>query len=301
MSDGPQHITVCICTYKRPLLLADLLAKIEHQETQGQFTYSIVIVDNDRAQSAEPEAIRFAESSAVPTLYCVEPEQNIALARNRAIANSSGDFVAFIDDDEFPIQQWLVTLFNACQEHRADGVLGPVNPYFDEGTPQWVMKGKFYNRPTYPTGFVIDWPKGRTGNVLLKRHIFAALTEPFRREFRAGEDQDFFRRAIESGHVFIWCDEAVAYEVVPAIRWKRTFMLRRALLRGATARLQPSCGFFDISKSFVAVVVYVAILPFALAAGQHKFMAILVRLFDHLGKLLAVAGINAIKGPYVTE
>jgi glycosyltransferase involved in cell wall biosynthesis len=278
-----------------------LLAKIEHQETKGLFTYSIVIVDNDRAQSAEPVAIRFAESSAVPTLYCVEPEQNIALARNRAIVNSSGDFVAFIDDDEFPIPQWLATLFDACQEHGVDGVLGPVNPHFSEDTPQWVMKGKFYNRPTYPTGFVIDWPKGRTGNVLLKRHIFANFTEPFRREFRAGEDQDFFRRAIESGYVFIWCDEAVAYEVVPAIRWKRTFMLRRALLRGATAQLQPSCGVFDISKSFVAVLVYVAILPFALAVGQHKFMAILVRLFDHLGKLLAVAGINAIKEPYVTE
>ena len=60
------------------------------------------------------------------------------------------------------------------------------------------------------------------------------MHQPFNPEFRQGEDQDFFRRMIDHGHVFIWCNEAVAYEVVPPIRWKRTFMLKRALLRGAS-------------------------------------------------------------------
>ena len=34
--------------------------------------------------------------------YCVEPRQNIALARNKALQNAEGDLIAFIDDDEFP-------------------------------------------------------------------------------------------------------------------------------------------------------------------------------------------------------
>jgi glycosyltransferase involved in cell wall biosynthesis len=243
----------------------------------------------------------FALESPVPVKYCVEPEQNIALTRNKAVENAEGEFVAFIDDDEFPIKNWLLTLYKSCAEFGVDGVLGPVKPHFDEGSPKWVVKGKFYERATYPTGYVIDWQKGRTGNVLLKRSLFAAEVQPFRPEFRAGEDQDFFRRMIDKGHVFIWCDEAVAYEVVPPSRWKRSFMLRRALLRGTIEPKTPTFGLVSITKSVIAVPTYAVILPFALILGQHRFMAVLVRLCDHLGKLLAAVGFNPVKQPYITE
>ena len=244
---------------------------------------------------------RSAAGSSIPICYCVEPRQNIALARNKAIENVRGDFVAFIDDDEFPTRRWLLTLFKACDEYDVDGVLGPVKPFFYEEPPQWVVKGKFYERSTYPTGFVIDWKKGRTGNVLLKGRIFVTGAQPFRPSFLTGEDQDFFRRMIDSGYVFIWCNEAVAYEVVPPIRWKRTFMLRRALLRGKVSLLNPTFGILDVAKAVIAIPAYSAALPFALALGHHRFMACLVKLFDHLGRLLALLGINAIREPYVTD
>src|ERR1051325_8420557 len=88
---------------------------------------------------------------------CVEPRQNIALARNMAVANAKGDFIAFIDDDELPGGEWLLTLFSAYQQYGVDGVLGPVKPRFDEPPPKWVVDGRFCERPSYPTGFVIDW------------------------------------------------------------------------------------------------------------------------------------------------
>ena len=46
------HISVCICTYKRPQMLSELLSKLQNQVTSNQFTYSAVIVDNDTNQSA---------------------------------------------------------------------------------------------------------------------------------------------------------------------------------------------------------------------------------------------------------
>jgi len=301
MTDTIEHISVCICTYKRPRLLHRLLEALRDQDTSGVFTYSIVVADNDHLQSAETVVREFAAASSIPIRYCVEPRQNIPLTRNKAIENADGDFIAFIDDDEFPTRGWLQTLFNACKEYDVDGVIGPVKRHFDQQPPQWVVRGNFYERPTYPTGLVIDWRKGRTNNVLLSRRLFEAGGHPFRPEFRTGEDQDFFGRMIEKGHVFIWCNEAVAYESVPPIRWKRTFLLRRALLQGTISLIHPTFGAFDIAKSVLAVPVYTAALPLALVLGHHRFMTCLVKLFHHVGRLLGLLGINPIKEPYVTD
>jgi glycosyltransferase involved in cell wall biosynthesis len=261
----------------------------------------VVVADNDCQRSAESVVRGFAAASNLPIRYCVEPRQNIALARNKAVENAVGDFIAFIDDDEVPPREWLLSLFKACMEYHVDGVLGPVKPHFDVQPPQWVSRSGLFQRPSYPTGFVIDWRKGRTGNVLLKRGVFPVGEQPFRPEFRTGEDQDFFRRLIEKGFKFIWCEEAVAGEIVPPVRWKTGFMLRKALLRGAVAPLHPTFGALDIAKSVIAVPVYTLALPLALAMGHQKFMTLLVKIFDHLGRLLSCSGMNVVKDPYVTK
>jgi succinoglycan biosynthesis protein ExoM len=295
------HISVCICTYKRPEMLDRLLRGLAGQQVEDKFTYSIVIADNDSLRSAEKLTMEFRTNSGKEVFYCVQPKQNISLTRNCAVENARGDYIAFIDDDEFPTDRWLLTLFKACDHYQADGVLGPVKPHFDETPPSWVIAGKFYDRPSYPTGLVIDGKKGRTGNVLLKRHIFAGLAQPFRPEFLTGEDQDFFRRMIEKGFKFVWCHEAMAYEVVPPIRWNRSFMLRRALLRGATSLEHPTVGTREILKSVMAVPSYLLILLPSLLQGQGAFMKYLVKLFDHLGRLLAFVGIKPVREAYVTQ
>lgn len=295
----PEHICVCVCTYKRPELLQRLLHKLTEQKTDGLFTFSVVVVDNDVEESARAVASQF--ESALQVAYLVESRRNIALARNRAVEKADGNYLAFIDDDEFPIDEWLILLFKTCKERGVDGVLGPVKRHFDEQPPQWILKSRFYDRRVNPTGTVVEWPEARTGNVLLRKQVLTPGEKAFRPEFRAGEDQDFFRRMIEKGHVFIWSAEAVAYETVPPARWNRGYMLRKALLRGATARLQPTCGPLDIAKSFLAVFLYALALPFSIVFGQHRFMTLLVKMFDHLGKLLALFGINPIKEEYVTD
>jgi glycosyltransferase involved in cell wall biosynthesis len=301
MMNDNKHISVCICTYKRPHLLKRLLEALGDQITGRLFTYSIVIADNDHLQSAKAVVSDFAASSSVSIKYCVEPRQSIALARNKALNSAEGDYIAFIDDDEYPARNWLLILLKTCEEHRVDGVLGPVRRYFDEEPPPWIVRSQLYERQINRTGSIVDWREARTGNVLLKRHILELGVSPFRSEFKAGEDQDFFRRMIEKGYAFIWSDQAMVYEAVPPLRWKRRYMLKRALLRGATARLQPNCGALSIAKSVIAVPVYIAGLPMACIFGHHHFMALLVRLFDHLGKLLALVGINPIKEQYVTD
>jgi glycosyltransferase involved in cell wall biosynthesis len=296
-----KHVCVCICTYKRPELLKHLLSELAKQETAGLFTYSIVVVDNDYLESAKQIVTEFASMSSLHVKYCVESQQNIALARNKAVENATGDFVAFIDDDEYPTKTWLLTLIQACYEFNVDGVLGPVNPVFSQAAPQWVIDGRFHHRPTYPTGLVIDWRKGRTGNVLLKMELFSDTKEPFRQEFRSGEDQEFFRRMIEKGNVFIWCNEAVVYEVVPRTRCSRSFLIRRALLRGSVEPKTAKFGMGDVSKSVVAIFVCSVVLPFSLVLRHHRFVGLCEKLFYHIGKLLAVMGVDPIRVTYVTE
>jgi succinoglycan biosynthesis protein ExoM len=264
-----KHIAVCICTFKRAAFLKRLLTDLGQQETEGLFTFSVVVADNDREESAKAVVAEVAAASPVAIRYCVQPQQNIALTRNKAIENAEGDFVAFIDDDEFPTKQWLLTLFKAWQTHGVDGVLGPVKPHYNEEPPAWVVKGGFYDRPSYPTGFVIDWRKGRTGNVLLDRKVFEGLEGPFRPEFLTGEDQDFFRRAIEKGHCFIWCHEAIAYEEASDDGSQRRGQVGRrggGLYLGAAVRV-------DRRRARVHAVPRQAVRPRGAADGVCRYLA----------------------------
>lgn len=293
------HVSVCVCTYRRPLLLKRLFKELSRQVTEGLFTFSVVVADNDQARSAESLIAELRESFPFSIKYCSEPRQNIALARNKVVGNADGEFLAFIDDDEFPAQDWLLTLFRECQAYNVDGVLGPVLRHFDDAPPAWLKRSQFYVRRVNPTGTPVTWQEARTGNVLLKRHVIGDDPAPFRAEFRAGEDQDFFRRKIAEGYRFIWSGDANAFEVVPPARWKRIYLLKKALLRGATAGLH--CDLPGVVKSLIAVPLYGVLMPFSLLIGQHHFMTLLVKCCDHLGKLLILVGINPIREQYVTD
>lgn len=301
MMPEPDHITVCICTYQRPDLLGQLLSKLKHQATENRFDYSIVIVDNDREQSAKRMVAQMAREMSCSIRYEVEPEQNIALARNRAVANASGKFVALIDDDEVPGERWLLSLHQTFDRYPADGVLGPVLPLFAGHPPAWVLKARLFDRPTHPTGQILTWRNTRTGNALLRRTVFEGSQIWFNPAFGSGgEDRDFFRRAIEKGHVFVWCNEAAVHETVAPARWRRSVLLKRALLRGKMAHNRGEPGGRGIMASVVAVLVYSAGLPLFLVLGQHVFMQYLIKGCDHLGKILAFLGIDPVKKKYIT-
>lgn len=296
----PPHITICICTFKRPHLLKQTLEQIGRIETQGLFTYSVVVADNDWLESARDVVNQSRDSRHVEILYFVEPEQNIARARNLAVNQAKGDFLAFIDDDEFPKSDWLLTAFQACNEFNCDGVLGPVKPYFDQKPPDWLVRGNFCIRPEHASGTVLNCRQTRTGNALLRSKILQGVKEPFNPQYgNGGEDSDFFKRMIRDGHVFLWCNESVVFEVVPPERWTRRYLLKRALLRGQIEYL--NADYRSIMKSMIAVPLYLTFLPFLLVSGQHRFMKFLIRMGDHLGKLFGVLGWKPLGDKYLGD
>jgi len=289
------HITVCICTFKRPVLLQRLLEKLQEQTTSSLFTFSIVVCDNDVDQSAEAVVSAAGKNAGIEINYCCESRKNIALARNKALEHVRGEFVAFIDDDEFPADDWLQRLLTACEKYRADGVLGPVRPHFESPPPAWIVKGRFCERPEHATGRKMKWDESRTGNLLFRKQILDGMVEPFREQFgTGGEDMDFFWRMTEHDRTFVWCNEAIVYETVPPARWRRSYMLKRALLRGKNILKHSSEGWRSISRSVVAVLLYLLFLPITIVLGHHWFMKYSIKLCDHGGKLLAVLGLNPV-------
>ena len=291
----PRHVSVCICTFKRPELLLRTLEQVSRQETNREFTFSIVVTDNDERESARTAVEAFRQRSAVDVVFCVEPRQNIALARNRAVLNAKGDFIVFIDDDEFPTPDWLRQLIRAIDTYNAAGVLGPVRPHFEQPPPQWVVEGRFCERPEYPTGHVIQWHHARTGNVLFKRAIVEGSWPPFDPAFHnGGEDMDFFRRMTNEGHTFVWCNEAVVLESVPAARLTRSYMLRRALLRGKNILKHSGGRTRFLAISLLALPAYALAIPVVSILGQHVLMKYSISFCDHLGRILGLVGLNPV-------
>ena len=109
-----EHITICICTYKRQKMLRSLLGALQGLKGSESFTHSIVVVDNDAEQSAK-HVVQGFNFDPVRVTYLCEPKQNIALARNMAVKNAQGDYLAFIDDDELPVSDWLLQLHKAIK------------------------------------------------------------------------------------------------------------------------------------------------------------------------------------------
>ena len=291
-----KHISVCICAFRRPQHLKLLLERLEHQRGRGQFSFSIVVIDNDHRQSSRTVVAEFAAKSQIAVTYSCESRQSISLARNEAVRHASGDFIAFIDDDEYPDAGWLLEMLEALERYQAAGVLGPTLPRYEAPPPPWIVDGNFWDRPGRETGEVLHWRECRTANVLLRRKILDGLQEVFDPLFgTGGEDQDFFRRMMLVGHVFRWCNEGLVYETIPPVRSTRAYLLRRAILRGAISINQPPGRAIIAFRSFVAVPIYLTVLPFTLVLGHHIFMTYSVKLCDHMGRILALVGLNPIR------
>ena len=291
-------ITVCICTYKRPQFLRWLLENLDKQQI-GKLTFSAVVVDNDSDRSAQQAVKETASTLHYNVRYLCEPYKNIAAARNAAVrAVMQSPFLAFIDDDEFPQDDWLSLMHRECVGRGCDGVLGPVVPYFRATAPRWLVKSGLCDRRRFKTGTQLLFPKDmRTGNVFIKSEIFTRSNMFFDHNYglTGGEDTEFFRKALDQGVAFSWCDEGVVYEEVPADRLTRKYHLKRALLRGTVNGRKTVVVSLPVFKSLVASVIYLPALPFLHLAGHHHFMKYLVKSFDHLGLLLASMGIEVEK------
>jgi len=285
------QISVCLCTFHRPELLLRALTSIVAQATNSEFSYEVVVVDNDHQRSAEATVRSCRLGNANQIIYDCEPEQNIALARNRAIKNATGDMIAFIDDDEYPQEDWLLIMLECLQQYSADGVLGPVLPDFPPEAPAWLIRSGLCERRRNKTGSIVTSRDLRTGNILLQRDVFKLNDIWFdsARGRTGGEDGDFLSRQMQKGRRFVWCDEGIVFESVLQDRWFAMFHLEKHFRIGtvAGARLRRGRLFGPASKALILLFAYsisLLILPFT---AKHIWMRVLTKISYNAGCTLS--------------
>lgn len=251
---APPLVTVCLCTYRRPFLLERLLDALAAQVgLPGAF--DVAVVDNDVERSAAP--VLHAARRRHPTLAlraASEPRKNIALARNRTVGLATGEWIAFVDDDEAPGPGWLAALHRTAIEFGADGVCAPVVPEVAPDAAPWIERGHFFERPRHRTGAAVPANELRTGNLLVRRSLLIEANGdrsadppegPFDPSYgtTGGEDSDLLGRLSQGGARFVWCDEAPVHEVVPSERATLRYLLETAFATGHThARKQMRTG-----------------------------------------------------------
>ena len=289
------NISLCIATYRRPDRLGALLTDLARQELRPA---EVVIVDNDAAGSARAVADSArAQGAPFPIHYDIQPQRNIALTRNLTVAMCTGEWVAFVDDDERAPAAWLRQLAQAATAHAADGVLGPVVPEVPAHAPAWIRRGRFYDFPRMATGGLVPLNRMRFGNVLLRGAPLRAQPGPFDPAYglSTGEDADLLIRMVRQGAKIIWCDEAVVTEPIEDKRLSLPWLLQRALSGGQEFARKTLTGHYgpigvggrmllllrSLGQLAAAAVLTLVSWPF----GRHRGVYYLLKIWANLGKL----------------
>ncbi len=252
-----------------------------------------LVIANNSGEKAHDQIEQTVEASNIrqvcPVSIVDSPNNNIAAGRNILLDHSRYDLVAFLDDDEYPVEQWLKELFDAMHACNATVVAGPIPAIFHEAAPRWVHTVDLHNTKGRINYQPIE--HAATGNVLIDKSRIADLRfdESFGKS--GGSDTDFFLRIREIGATIFWAEAAIAHEDVLPARSTASFQIRRFIKQGANyRRITKERGLSGSSLTFSikAACVVALSLPVAglLVLARHPNAGDwMKRAFSNYGKL----------------
>jgi succinoglycan biosynthesis protein ExoM len=292
------HVCLCIPTFRRPDGLRKLLSHVAQLSYAGKL--DVIVVDNDaETRSGAAVVEQSATTFRFPLTCIVEPNRGHTYAYNRAFGAAcrttpSPDYVAVLDDDEFPDPNWLTEMIRVALEYRVDIVGGPVFPVFDR-PDHWLAQSGFYAPVRHDTG-PVPIVHG-AGNMLIRRSVLEQyLDEPFLHAFAftGGSDYDFFWRCRIDGRSFAWADKAEVFETTPPARTTIGYLLRRKFRNGSEAtrlerkflgRLAGAVRGWYIGLGLLGLGLLS--LPVAALRGRRAMMSSLIRTARGAGRIAA--------------
>ena len=288
------HVSICIATYRRPRGLARLLDSLERLKLPPELVVETIVVDNDADGSASSIAQSRSESLH-PFLYCIEPRQNIAHARNRALSEARGEWMMFIDDDEAADEAWISEYLALVDREECDGAFGPVLAELEELATPWLDIETFYTRRSYSTGTPVGLADLYTSNALLHRRLFDDRGFDPSFGLTGGSDSEFFQRMQIYGAHFLWCDEARVVEFIPPERHRLGWLSQRAFRGGCVAtRLEHTAGSMSRGYRAARAIAFsgalVLLAPLAALRGRRGLAQVWLRICIQAGHLWSLLG-----------
>ena len=144
LEPSPPSISVVICafTLERIERIAEAIESLEGQTVAAHEI--VLVIDHSPELEAECRR-RWPRVRILPN----GEQQGLSGARNTGIADSSGEVIAFLDDDAVAAPDWIERLGRAYAEQRVLGAGGAVRPMWSADRPRW-----------FPAEF--DWVVGCT-------------------------------------------------------------------------------------------------------------------------------------------
>ena len=219
-------LSIVISTYNNATSLARTLSSVAKQDADGSL-WECVVVNNASTDNTE-ECVKalIKEYSHINLVLTKEPQQGLSYARNRGIAESRGDIIVFIDDDETINSGFVSAYIDLFHNHGAFVAAGAVKVRYDKVRPKWMSKytEQMIANPIDLGPEITDVSSSITpagGNMAFNREIFNLYggfdTELGRRGsmLLGGEENELFDRIRNLGERIIYTPHAIVYHHIP--------------------------------------------------------------------------------------
>jgi glycosyltransferase involved in cell wall biosynthesis len=236
-------VSVVICSYSEELY-EHLVEAVESILSQTYDDVEVVVVVDGNDELYSLISSNYAE---VDEVHLVLNDENLGLSasRNVGVKHSTGDVVAFMDDDAVADEQWVEELVLTYEEHGVEAAGGQMTPIWVAGKPSFLPEEFYWLIGVTHRGFPDEGEVRNTfgSNISFRRDVLENL-DGFDEELGRkgdrhvqGEETELAARMRdELGGTLYYNPEAKVGHKVFEYRTSLVWLLKRAFWQGYSKR-----------------------------------------------------------------
>lgn len=188
--------SVIIPLYNKAKYIQRAIESVLNQTYQN---FEIIVV-NDGSTDNSLEIVSSIAKEDKRVKVISQGNQGVSAARNRAIANASNDYIAFLDADDLYHPRFLEVIFNLIQKYNSIEIISAfitTNNEFkkiNEIEYQEILKKDFFR-------FLIRYhPLLSSSSTILKKDLITNNNLKFDESLKFGEDTDFWNQCVRASN-----------------------------------------------------------------------------------------------------